>query len=135
MPFSGWGNIAAGIDEAEVARYLQAVARLGADHMRDGITGPHSGRVGRRKDGSRFIRSAAGEFPARDSGQLLDAVKGVAFKRKAFIAADTPHSVYLRNGTGRMAPRKMTVEALQYGVTAAANLRTGFIEWLRTRNR
>jgi hypothetical protein len=128
----------AGLDETELKRYLDAVAKLSAETMRDGIRGQHTGRVGYRKGGGRFIRSAnvnKEEFPASDSGRLLASVKGVSFGRKAFVSAQTPYSGYLRSGTPKMEARKMTVEALDAGIRKAANLRTGFVEWMRTRNR
>lgn len=135
LRFTGWRLFKAGLDEKEMQRWLETVARISAQHMREKITGPHTGKIGYRKGGGRFIRSAPGEFPANDSGELLASVKGVAFKNKAFVAANTPHSTYLRKGTRRMAKRKMTIEALAYGIRASSHLRDGFIEWLRTRNR
>lgn len=138
--FDGWRQFLATLDEQELALYLRKVATLSEQHMKDKILGPHTGKVGYRKGGGRFIRSVNAEkveFPARDSGRLLASVKGVSFKRKAFVAAQTPYSKYLRGGWGggKVKARRMTVEALDYGIKAAAAYRTGFIEWMKTRNR
>lgn len=139
LKFTGWRRFRAELDEREIRQYLAAASRLGAEYMRDQIeNGPKTGVIAYRKGGGRFRRSvntAKAEFPARDSGRLLASVKAVSFNRKAFIAANTPYSGYLRKGTPKMQPRKMTIEALDYGMKQAAALRDGWIEWMRTRNR
>lgn len=115
IQFTPWAGLSVMRDNAVDRRWLSAVQDKGVAAFKSGINGSHSGRVGRRKNGETFIRSAAGEYPARDSGDLLKSLRGESDGREAVIGTNVPHSIFLRLGTGKMARRKMSDNALRDG--------------------
>lgn len=58
-------------------------------------------------------RSSPGEYPANDSGALSASTSVVVSGATGTISVNTTYAGYLRDGTSRMAPRKMLFEALR----------------------
>src|SRR5262249_41818865 len=76
--------------------------------------GGGSGREYRRGSRRRHRASAPGEYPATDTGRL---VNSIAYQmhgpREGAIFSDLEYAGYLADGTSRMDPRKMLRDALQ----------------------
>jgi phage gpG-like protein len=119
IDFTPWPTFTANRDKAVDKRWLSNIQKEGVAAFKAGINGPHTGNIGRRKGGGTFIRSAAGEYPARDSGDLLRSLKGQSDQKEAVIGTNVEYSKYLRLGTGKMARRKMSDNALKDGIQAA----------------
>jgi phage gpG-like protein len=99
-------------------QFLTAVGNEAQRVFRNGMAGGHSGRIyGGHK------ASAAGEFPASRTGALAASIAVVVGQDQVEVGTGMPYSIYLRYGTGRMAKRRMSEDALRI---AAENIQSGF---------
>lgn len=98
--------------------FLTMVGNEAQRVFRNGMQGGHSGRVyGGHK------ASAAGEFPASRTGALERSIGVIVSENQVEVGTGMPYSIYLRYGTGRMAKRRMSEDALR---VAAENIHAGF---------
>ena len=130
--FRPWPLLELEFDRREVNRFFFRVAQEGAQAFRAGMDGPHKGRLYSKR--GRFhqasLNRARAEFPASDTGALRKTIKGRSDANSATVGSNMYYSRFLRQGTRRMRPRKMSVQALDIGI---ANVRgaDGFRAWLR----
>lgn len=129
LRFYAWGKFFADFDDEVVAAWLKIVGLEAETAFVNGVFGPHSGQVGYRKGGGRFIRSAPGEYPARDSGALVETLKRKQTRTTVVIGSDLFYSRFLTDGTKYMEKRKMFKEAMQAGVASAADNLGQFAAW------
>lgn len=89
--------------------------------------GPKTGRKypGRRQS------SAAGEYPANQTGGLLKSVKSNIAARSAEIGSNQFYSKFLSEGTTRMSFRKMSIDALGETIDRTRRRMKPFIRWKR----
>ena len=74
--------------------------------------------------------SAPGAWPNNRTGRLSASIRSEVTSDSVTIGTNTHYSGYLRNGTSRMARRKMSDNALEEGIRAAGRL-TKWVEWSR----
>lgn len=132
LQFIPWERFFAKRDKRVTTSWLRRVREEALKAFRAGINGQHSGNIGYRKGGGRFTRSAPNEYPAKDSGNLLASLKGQSTSDEAIIGTDMFYSKFLRQGTKKMARRKMSDNALQEGRKAAGRPR-GWVSWAKGR--
>lgn len=133
IQFIPWARFFAKRDMSVTTSWLRRVRQEALKAFRAGANGQHSGSVGYRKGGGRFTRSAAGEYPAKDSGRLLASLKGQSTSSEAVVGTNMFYSKFLRQGTGKMARRKMSDNALREGRAAAGRPR-GWVSWARSKS-
>jgi len=93
---------------------IHEIGRAAVKIFKAGVLSAHSGRVymyGRA--------SAPGEYPAVKSGHTLSSISYTTVGDDTLIVGTkSPASVFLRNGTRRMARRKMSDSALEEAIAA-----------------
>jgi hypothetical protein len=115
-------------DKAIVRDYLKntikdAKSYFVAEHSKKG-----RGRI-YRKRGRVHRASAAGDFPAKDTGLLLRTTKVNSNSDEAVLGTNTHYAVYLTKGTIKMAARKMYREALNAALKQENHSLDGFIRY------
>lgn len=88
------------------------------------MLGPKYGRLYYRP-GRVHRASAPGQFPANDYGLLRKSIRSETTKDSATVGSNMPYSLFLRDGTVNMAPRKMSKEALGIGIARQAKVGVG----------
>lgn len=130
--FKPWRPLEVELDRQAIHRFFFRVAHEGAKSFREGMDGPHTGRIYRRRgrlhQASVNIRKA--EYPANSSGALRRTIRGVSTPTSATIGTSMPYSRWLREGTSKMQRRKMSDDAIDDGVRIARG-RGGFRDWIR----
>ena len=119
IEFSPWGQFHARKKTEEIRGWLNKVGDAGTEAFRGGM-----------KQGSRTNRSSPGDWPHSQTGRLKGSIRSVVTADSVTIGTSAPYSGFLRNGTSRMARRKMSDNALEEGVRAAGKLRR-WVEWSR----
>jgi hypothetical protein len=130
--FKPWREFLAVFDKRVVNDFLRAVARDSEKAFKDGIRSPKSGRMYRRSGGGSHRASAPGEYPARDTGALEASIGTTVSTWSVTIGTRRFYSRFLRDGTRKMARRKMSDSALTEGVKTARHRLKGFAKWKRT---
>jgi phage gpG-like protein len=115
LSFKPWGPFTAIKDKNAVREFLHDAGEKSLKAFRKGMSGPHSGRTYIRSGGRSHRASAAGEFPAIDSGALFANVSTNVNDERMVIGSSRPYSGFLAYGTSRMSARKMSIDALQEG--------------------
>lgn len=129
--FAPWPRFYAKLDEKVIQRYLHGVAVAVEKTFIEGMRSPKSGQWYWRR--SRWHQaSAPGEYPAIDTGRLLGSLHSELTQRSAEIGTNMFYSKYLREGTRRMARRKMSDNAMQEGAPKARSLLKGYAKWSKT---
>lgn len=130
--FKGARRFKAFVDRKRMRNWLRIVKDEAQAVFTAGLKGPHSGRVYSRR-GRRHQASAPGEYPANDTGNLLASLKGQVTANTATIGTNVFYSKFLREGTRKMARRKMSDNALSEGVDEARPKLKGWVAWSRQR--
>lgn len=120
LSFTPWRPFAAFRDRIVTQVYLHGIASSAEAEFRKGIASKKTGRVYRRK-GRSHRASAPGEFPARDSGAHLASVSSTSNGSEAVVGSGMFYAKYLRDGTSKMAKRKMSREALLLAIDKDAD--------------
>jgi hypothetical protein len=111
---------------------MNAVKEQSQRIFTDGMMGPHSGQIrSKRNGGGRHQASAAGEYPANDTGGLLASMRSRVTSSEVTIGTDVFYAKFLREGTGQMARRKMSDNALTEGGKRAKPFSRGWVAWIR----
>lgn len=131
ITFKPWRPFVALRDRTVDRRFLTRAGEMAKRHFADGMNGSHSGRTYIRPGGRVHQASAPGEFPAKDSGALLKSIGTEVTATYMRVGTNMPYSIYLRYGTSKMAPRKMSKEALTETWHNAEYLLKGWIRWQR----
>lgn len=97
-----------------IDNFLDAVGDESVKAFRRGIRSGKSGRVYKRRGGSHRA-SAPGEYPAKDTGALQASIDTARTPDSVQIGTGEFYAIFLRNGTRKMARRKMSDNALQEG--------------------
>lgn len=112
LSFKPWRRFTAYRDKLAVRNFIEDTAETAERRLKRGMRSGKSGRVYRRRGGSHRA-SAAGEYPARDSGELFGSIRKRTSQREATIGTTKKYAIYLRLGTSKMARRKMSDDALK----------------------
>lgn len=118
LRFTPWGRFRAIKDDAAIRDWLRGVTDAAKSVFRAGMTGPHSGRLYRRR-GRAHRASAPGEYPANDSGRLLRTARTVVTPDEGEFGVGMFYARFLAHGTRKMAKRRMAKEAMQEGMGTA----------------
>lgn len=131
--FKGWRVFGVNLDRRTISRWLKEVGDSSHDVFRRGMLGRHSGRIYNRPGGRRHqaSNSNGSEYPANDSGRLLKSAKSVSTKDSATFGTNEEYSKWLREGSGRMARRKMSDNALVEGGVKAQSMSRRWIKFKR----
>jgi len=109
------GDVRPRIDDSVIAAWIDARLNDGRNTF---ITNASRGGGGGRQYG-RHRASAPGEYPATDSGRLVNSVDSqMNSDYEGELFSDVEYGRYLAGGTSRMAPRKMLYEALTEALDA-----------------
>ena len=125
--FKPWKTFTAFKDDNDRRIWLHGISEIALEKFKRGMRSPKSGRVYSR-GGRRHRASAAGEYPAVDSGALLASVDTEVTTNKMTIGTGRFYAAFLRNGTSKMRRRKMSDNALQEALDSAPRMRH-FARW------
>jgi hypothetical protein len=124
-----WARFKAARRQAAVRGWLTSISKTAQSVFVAGMKGPHNGNVAKRKNGSVFLRSTPGQYPAVDSGALLASLKREVTPDEAKIGTSMFYAKWLRTGTRKMARRKMSDDAMKVGVAANKGGAKGWVGW------
>ena len=105
------------ISDDEIARWIEGRLNNARNRfVQHVMTGSHGGR--RYIKGVRgniiHVASAPGEYPATDTGQLVNSVRyDMIDRHSGELTSDVRHARFLTEGTSHMAPRKMLGDVLR----------------------
>lgn len=128
--FSGWEPFVALVDKARKRSYLENVGSTAEIAFRNGVNGQHEGRVYRRK-GRSHQASAPSEYPAADSGKHRKTISHKVTTNQVVIGSGMHYAIYLREGTSRMARRKMSDDALKEAMVLEAGTLGEYVRFAR----
>jgi phage gpG-like protein len=115
IEFLPWHPFKAHKDPTTVRRWLKVVADASEKAFKN--------------MGSYPPASSPGDYPAVRTGRLRGSIKTEITDTTMTIGSNMPYSIYLRMGTGKMARRKMSDNALQEGMQ---NVNLGrWVHWKR----
>jgi len=102
------------IDEAAVGRWIESRLNDARNRFIQRVSrGGGAGRIYRHGKRSQHHASAPGEYPATDSGRLVNSVHyEMRGPYSGALVSDVGYAGFLTEGTVRMAPRKMLADAL-----------------------
>jgi phage gpG-like protein len=129
--FKPWRKFYSQLQRPVIRGWLSAVRARAQQHFAAGMLGRHSGRIYRRRGGRRHQASAPGEYPANDTGRLLASLKSRQAKDSVTIGTNVHYAKFLREGTRKMARRKMSDHALVAGAEQAKPRSRGWVQWAR----
>lgn len=112
LVFTPWRVFDVFRDHVVTQSFLRRIASTAEAEFKQGIASPKHGRLYRRR-GRSHRASAPGEFPAKDSGAHVATVSSRANTSEAVVGSGMFYARYLRDGTRKMAKRKMSKEALR----------------------
>jgi hypothetical protein len=107
IEFTPWGTFFAEKDRAVIDTWLHRVGKASEEAFRNGMS-KHFPPA-----------SAPGDWPANRTGNLKASISSEVGGDEVTVGTGMPYSGFLRNGTSRMARRKMSDNALQEGVKNA----------------
>jgi hypothetical protein len=130
--FRPWRRFRANQDEAVVHRFLEEAGQASVAAFKKGNRSAKSGQIYKRRRSAGYYRaSSPGEYPAIDTGDLDASISYEVSGNRMDIGSNMFYSKFLREGTGKMARRKMSDDALQEGVKDARSFLKGWVEWKR----
>jgi hypothetical protein len=116
--FRPWRTFKAIHEKRNVRRFIEDAANESEDAFKSGMRSRKSGRVYRIR-GRSHKASAPGEYPARETGALFRSIRTRISNRGFAIGTTKDYAIYLREGTRKMARRRMSDDALQEGLPIA----------------
>lgn len=127
--FTPWRKFCAFRDRKVTSDLMRQIAKDTEKTLRDGILNPpKTGRMYRRKKGLHQA-SRPGEFPANETGKLAQSVRSESTATSATAGTNMFYSKFLREGTRKMARRRMSDDALQIVVPRAMARLRGWVVW------
>lgn len=133
LRFKPWREFHAFRDIRATAAFLLDTAAEAERIFRRGISSTKTGRVYRRSGGRLHQASKAGDWPARDSGELYQSISSrVTGITRMEIGTTKAYSIYLREGTSRMARRKMSDDALREALPVTRARSQTWVKWRHT---
>lgn len=127
LVFKPWKRFRAFHNKRNVTDFIKDAAQSTEDTLRAGIMSPP--KTGRRYGAHQA--SAPGEYPANKSGDLASGIRQRVSRTEAEVGTTDMHGFWLREGTTRMAPRKMSDAALREALPGVRARMKAFAEWKR----
>ena len=116
LSFTPWRPFEVFRDHGVTTAYLRRIGATAAAEFRNQTAASKSGRVYMRR-GKAHQASAPGEYPARDSGAHSATIDFVAGVDRVEVGSGMFYAKYLRYGTSKMAPRRMSQDALRTAIS------------------
>lgn len=133
--FKPWGRFSAFKDRRQIRRFLSDSADIVLKRLKDGLRNPpKSGRLyfGKSKRTIRAsVNRALAEYPARDTGDLFRSAKKRVGRDEMEVGTNMFYSRFLREGTSKMARRKMSDTALEESLPKLDGKIGRFAYWKR----
>ena len=131
LNFKPWGYFAALLDRSAIRSFLLDVARTHKDKFEKGVySPPKTGRLYKRKNGVHQA-SRAGEYPANETGRLAKSFRSRIAKMEAEGGSTVFYGKFLREGTTKMARRRMSDDALIEAIPEARGRMRTWARWDR----
>lgn len=131
IQFTIWNPFKAFRDYRVTTNYLRKTGRLAVKLFKADMMAPKSGQLYIKRGGRRHRASAPGEFPANDEGLLRSTIDSTANRVETEVGTNTPYSKFLREGTGKMARRRMSDDALKLAIPLTRQELKGWVKWKR----
>lgn len=129
--FKPWRRFSAYRDRSATRDFLKDTADTAESLFKKSVKGgPKTGRIYRRKNGTHQA-SAAGEYPANESGGLLGSISSRVTGDRAEIGSSKFYAKFLRSGTSKMKRRKMSDDALQAALPQTRARMRSWARWKR----
>ena len=131
VEFKPWRRFQAIRDDALIQRWLQLVGERTHGYFRARMQASRGGRIYRRRGGAMHRASAPGAYPAIMTGALVRSIRKRVTAREVEIGSNVFYARYLKNGTRKMAKRKMSSDALRETLPGLRGQLRGFARWRR----
>ena len=125
-----WREFWARWNERNVRAFVKDVGDSTADTLKSGIMSPP--KTGRRY-GAHQASAPVKEYPANETGALAGSIRKRIRPREATTGTTAMHGFWLREGTSRMAPRRMSDAALKEALPSCRKRMKAWAEWSRTK--
>ncbi|QIW87646.1 hypothetical protein Ab1vBOLIVR4_gp129 [Agrobacterium phage OLIVR4] len=135
IEFRPWKRFYASQDQRVIQRFLSEAADVVLKRLRDGLRNPpktgkfYTGRSKRRIQAS--VNRALAEYPARDTGDLLRSAKRRVGRDEMEVGTGMFYSNFLRDGTSKMARRKMSDTSMEESLPKLEGKIGRFAYWKR----
>lgn len=145
LALTPWNRFKAEHDGALVRRWMQGVGDRTHLYFRSKMEASRGGRVYthelrtingrvlpvRKRPRGPHKASAPGDFPAKDTGRLINSIRKETTSDEMTIGTTMFYARYLKRGTKRMKRRKMSSDALKETLPSARSGLRGFAKWRR----
>ncbi len=127
--FTPWRNFIAYRDRRVTTAFLRFAAKdMEKEYKKRILSPPKTGRIYHRKHG-RHQASRAGEFPANETGALARSVRSNSNATEASVGTNMFYSKFLREGTRKMARRRMADDILKLVAPRTLARLKGWVCW------
>lgn len=123
-----WKRFYARKNEQALRDWLSNIGSASVTAFRRGM---RTGKSGIKYSGQARRSSAAGEYPADQTGGLARTIRDDVSRNQVVVGSNAPYSGYLAYGTRKMAARKMSQDALEEGIERASGRMAHWVGWSR----
>lgn len=127
LVFKPWKRFRAFHNIRNVLNFVKDAADSTEETLRKGIMAPP--KTGRMYGSHQA--SAPGEYPANKSGDLASGIRQRVARTEMEVGTTDMHGFWLRMGTKKMAPRKMSDAALREALPGVRDRMKAYAEWKR----
>jgi phage gpG-like protein len=132
ITFKPWRRFFAFRDRRVTSRFMAEAAREFEEEYRKSIRNPpKTGRIYRRKHGLHQASRPRTEYPANETGALQNSVTSQSTQDTATIGTTMFYGKYLREGTRKMARRKMSDNIVRENTPRILARLRGWVVWKR----
>lgn len=130
--FTPWRKFVAFRDHRVTAEFMRQTAKEFEEEYKKAIRNPpKTGRMYRRRGKMHQASRPLSEYPANDTGRLQNSAKGQSTATSATVGTTMFYGKFLREGTRRMARRKMSDNIVKANTPRALARLRGWIVWKR----
>lgn len=130
--FTPWRNFMAYRDAKVLPRFMREAAKEYEDEYKEAIRSPpKTGRIYMRKHGRHQASKGIVEYPANDTGRLLNSVTKKSTSNTATIGTTMFYGKFLREGTRKMKRRKMSDNIVRDNTPRILARLRGWVVWKR----
>jgi hypothetical protein len=128
--FTPWRNFMAWRDRKVTTDFMRRTAKEVEKEYRDAIINPpKTGRMYNRRGKRHQASKPYSEYPANETGRLAASVKSDSDAHSLTVGTTMYYGKFLREGTRKMARRKMSDNALRMCVPRALARLRGWVVW------
>jgi hypothetical protein len=130
--FTPWRKFIAFRDRKVTTRFMRETAKEFEDEYKKAIRNPpKTGRMYRRRRGWHQASRPLSEYPANDTSRLQKSAKGTSTPESATVGTTMFYGKFLREGTRKMARRKMSDNIVKANTPRALARLRGWVVWQR----